>query len=274
MEPVETTACDVNVIGEYNVAGEFWQVRPLLERAGVRVHACLTGDSRYAQVASAHRARVNMLVCSTALINVARKMEERWGIPWFEGSFYGVGNTSTALRTLARMLVARGAPAALQARAEAVIAEEEAAAEARLAPLRARLAGKKALLYTGGVKSWSVVSALQELGMEVVATSVRKSTAADKGRALELLGDEAALVDAIPPRELYARLARGDADLLLSGGRTQFVALKARVPWLDINQERAHGYAGYQGAVALARQVDRELHNPLWQDLRRPAPWD
>jgi len=274
VEPELVTATDINIIGEYNVAGEFWQVRPLLERAGFRVQACISGDGRYNEIASAHRAKVNMMVCSTALINVARKMQERWGIPFFEGSFYGVKNTSQSLRTLAQMLVARGAPEALLARTEAVVVEEEAKALARLAPHRARLQGKRALLYTGGVKSWSVITSLQELGMEVVATSVRKSTTGEKERALEQLGDESALVDSIPPKEMYARLARGDADILLSGGRTQFVALKAKVPWLDINQERAQAFSGYEGAVALAERVDRELHNPVWADVRRKAPWE
>jgi nitrogenase molybdenum-cofactor synthesis protein NifE len=172
------------------------------------------------------------------------------------------------------MLVERGAPRELIARTEAVVVEEEARALARLAPYRRRLEGKRALLYTGGVKSWSVITSLKELGMKVIATSVRKSTANEKERALEQLGDESALVDSIPPREMYGRLSRGDADILLSGGRTQFVALKARVPWLDINQERVHAYSGYEGAVALAERVDREIHNPLWQDVRRPAPWE
>lgn len=274
VEPEVITPTDVNIIGEYNVAGELWQVRPLLDRAGIRVQACITGDSRYRQIASSHRARVNMMVCSTALINVARKMQERWGIPYFEGSFYGVENTTNSLRTLAAMLVARGAPQALISQTAAVIATEEARALSRLAPYRERLKGKRALLYTGGVKSWSVITSLKELGMEVIATSVRKSTSGDKERALEQLGDESALVDSIPPREMYARLSRGDADILLSGGRTQFVALKARVPWLDINQERAHGYSGYEGAVALAERVDQELSNPLWADVRRTAPWE
>ena len=35
-----------------------------------------------------------MMVCSKAMINVARKMEERYGIPFFEGSFYGIGDMS------------------------------------------------------------------------------------------------------------------------------------------------------------------------------------
>ena len=156
-EPEETTPCDINVIGEYNVAGEMWQVTPLFTRLGIRVLAPITGDARFRQVAGAHRARVNMVVCSQAMVSLARAMQERWGIPFFEDSFYGIGDTSAALRTLAHMLVERGAEPALIERTEALIASEEARTWAALAPYRARLAGKRVLLYTGGVKSWSVV---------------------------------------------------------------------------------------------------------------------
>jgi nitrogenase molybdenum-cofactor synthesis protein NifE len=273
-EPAVTTPTDINILGEYNLSGELWQVRPLFEELGIRIHACITGDARYHQVASAHRVRLNMMVCSTALVNLARKMEERWGIPYFEGSFYGIEDTSTALRTTARMLVERGAPPDLLDRTKALIAREEARVWERIAPFRRRLEGKRVLLYTGGVKSWSVVSALQEIGMVIVSTSVRKSTAEDKERIKELMGGDPHMVDSIPPREMYAQLARGDADILLSGGRTQFVALKARTPWLDINQERHHAYAGYDGMVELVRRIALEIGSPIWEQVRAPAPWD
>jgi nitrogenase molybdenum-cofactor synthesis protein NifE len=42
-----------------------------------------------------------------------------------------------------------------------------------------RSSGPQAVLNTGGNKSWSIASALQDLGIEVVATSVRKATEAD-----------------------------------------------------------------------------------------------
>jgi nitrogenase molybdenum-iron protein alpha/beta subunit len=32
-----------------------------------------------------------------------------------------------------------------------------------------------------------------------------------------------------------------------------YTAWKARLPFLDINQEREHAYAGYQGIITLAR---------------------
>lgn len=110
--------------------------------------------------------------------------------------------------------------------------------------------------------------------MEIIRTSVRKSTGEDKERIKELMGGDAHMVDSIPPREMYAQLARGDADILLSGGRTQFIALKARTPWLDINQERHHAYAGYEGMVELVKNIDQEINSPVWQEVRRKAPWE
>ena len=110
--------------------------------------------------------------------------------------------------------------------------------------------------------------------MVVVGTSVRKSTEEDKERIRDLIGEEAMLAGQIPTKEMYRRLKAGEADILVSGGRTQFVALKTKTPWLDINQEREHAYAGYQGIVELARRIDAEISNPVWRQVRRPAPWD
>lgn len=273
-EPEYTTPYDINLIGEYNLAGELWQVKPLFDELGIRILACISGDARYHQVASSHRARAAMLVCSKAMINVARKMAERYGIPFFEGSFYGISDTSDALRNIARLLVERGAASDLRERTEAVIAREEARAWARIERFRPHLAGKRALLVTGGVKSWSVVSALHEAGMAVVGTSVKKSTAEDKERIKQILGEDAHMFEDLKPREIYRMLVEAKADILLSGGRSQFVALKAKVPWLDINQERHHAYAGYEGMVALVEEIAKALGNPIWEQVRRPAPWE
>jgi nitrogenase molybdenum-cofactor synthesis protein NifE len=45
------------------------------------------------------------------------------------------------------------------------------------------------------------------------------------------------------------------------------------MPWVDINQERHHAFAGYDGMVELVRQIALEVNNPLWAEVRRPAPW-
>ncbi|MCX8049175.1 MAG: nitrogenase iron-molybdenum cofactor biosynthesis protein NifE [Methylohalobius sp.] len=273
-EPEFTTPYDINLIGEYNLAGELWQVKPLFDELGIRILACISGDARYREIASSHRAKAAMLVCSKAMINVARKMQERYGIPFFEGSFYGISDTSFALREIARLLIERGAPEELKTRTEALIAREEARAWARIERFRPYLSGKKALLVTGGVKSWSVVSALQEAGMIVVGTSVKKSTAEDKERIKQLMGEDAHMFEDLKPKEIYRMLVDAKADILLSGGRSQFVALKAKVPWLDINQERHHAYAGYEGMVELVKEIAKAISSPIWSQVRRPAPWE
>ena len=273
-EPEYTTPYDINIIGEYNLSGELWQVKPLLDELGIRILACISGDAKYHEVAQSHRARAAMMVCSKAMINVARKMEERYGIPYFEGSFYGIGDMSDSLREIARLLVRRGAPGDLTARTEAVIEREEKRAWERIAAYRERLRGKKVLLITGGVKSWSVVAALQEGGMEIVGTSVKKSTKEDKEKIKEIMGQDAHMIEDMAPREMYKLLKEARADIMLSGGRSQFVALKAKMPWLDINQERHYAYAGYEGMIDLVREIDKALSNPVWRQVRTPAPWD
>ncbi len=260
---------DVTLIGEYNIAGELWHVLPLLDELGLRVLGSLSGDARYREVQTMHRSEVNMMVCSKAMINVARQLKERFGTPWFEGSFYGVADVSQALRDFARVI---GDPN-LTARAEALIAREEAAIHAQLAPWRQRLQGRKVLLYTGGVKSWSIVSALQDLGMIVVATGTRKSTEDDKARIRALMGEDAIMIDDGNPRGLIDMVHAQEVDILIAGGRNMYTALKARIPFLDINQERDFAYAGYTGMLELARQLCLTIESPVWGAARQPAPW-
>ncbi|MBI2311500.1 MAG: nitrogenase iron-molybdenum cofactor biosynthesis protein NifE [Betaproteobacteria bacterium] len=273
-EPETTTPYDINLIGEYNVVGELWQVKPLLDELGIRILATISGDARYKDIACSHRARAAMMLCSQALINVARKMEERYGIPYFEGSFYGIADMSQALRNIARLLVERGADAELLARTEALIAREEARAWARLEPYKGRLQGKRVLLFTGGVKSWSVVSALQEVGLTIIGTSMRKSTANDREKVKEIMGTDAHIFDELPPKEMYRMLKEARADVMLSGGRSQFVALKAKTPWVEVNQERHYAFAGYEGIANLVEEIDKALANPIWAQVREPAPWE
>lgn len=269
-EPEYTTPYDINLIGEYNIAGEMWNVLPLFKKLGIRVLAKITGDARYKEVCCAHRAKLNVMICSKALINMARKMEERYGIPYIEESFYGVEDMNRCLRNIAAKL----GDADLQARTEKLIAEETAALDAKLAPYRDRLKGKRVVLYTGGVKSWSIISAAKDLGMEVVATSTKKSTEEDKARIKQLLGKDGITLEKGNPQEILRVINETNAEMLIAGGRNQYTALKARIPFLDINQERHHAYAGYSGMVEMARELDEALYSPVWEQVRKPAPWE
>jgi nitrogenase molybdenum-cofactor synthesis protein NifE len=152
-EPEFTTPYDINIIGEYNLAGELWQVKPLLDELGIRILSCISGDARYNEVAASHRARANMMVCSKAMISVARKMEERWGIPFFEGSFYGIGDMSDSLRQIAKLLVERGAPPDLLERTERVVEREEAKAWAGIAEYKARSRARRSSSSPAGSRA-------------------------------------------------------------------------------------------------------------------------
>jgi nitrogenase vanadium-cofactor synthesis protein VnfE len=260
---------DINLIGEYNIAGEYWLVAPLFDELGLRVLCTLSGDARFHEVQTMHRAELNMVVCSKAMLNVARHLQEDWGTPFFEGSFYGIADTSQALRDIARLI---GDPD-LSARTEALIAREEAAAEASLDYWRRRLAGKRALIFSGGVKSWSAISALQDLGLTVVATGTEKSTEEDRARIRELMGEATRMIDDNDQAALMESCTEYEADILIAGGRYLYPALKSRLPFVDINHERDFAYAGYRGIVELARQIALTIDNPIWAEVRKPPMW-
>jgi hypothetical protein len=62
--------------------------------------------------------------------------------------------------------------------------------------------------------------------------------------------------------------------VLIAGGRNLYTAMKARIPFLDINQEREYAYAGYAGMVEMARQLAlTHRESPVWSAVRKPAPW-
>jgi nitrogenase molybdenum-cofactor synthesis protein NifE len=44
-EPDYTTPYDINIIGEYNLSGELWQVKPLLDALGVRILSCISATA-------------------------------------------------------------------------------------------------------------------------------------------------------------------------------------------------------------------------------------
>jgi len=260
---------DINLIGEYNIVGEFWHVAPLFDELGLRILCTLSGDARFHEVQTMHRAAANMVVCSKAMLNVARKLEEDYGTPFFEGSFYGIEDTSKALRDFAAIL----GDSELQARTEALIQREEAKALAALAPWRKRLQGKRALIFSGGVKSWSIVSALQDLGMTVVATGTEKSTEEDRARILELMGPDARMIEDNDQEALMATCREYEVDILFAGGRYLYPALKSCIPFLDINHERDFAYAGYAGLVELAKQIALAVDNPIWKQVRQAPSW-
>jgi nitrogenase molybdenum-cofactor synthesis protein NifE len=268
-EPEQTMAFDINLIGEYNVTGDMWQYTPLLEELGIRVLSTLSGDGRIAQIRTAHRAKLNVLVCAKSLVSLTRKMQERYGIPSISLSFYGKRETSNGLLAIAEALDDLD----LIERTRILIAREEAKLNEKLKPYQSFFKGKKAVLNTGGNKTWSIAAALQDIGIEVVATAVKKATGDDREKARQTLGDKGVLM--MNPGSEQARIIdETGADLLLAGGRSLYTAIKKGIAFADVNQEKKKSYGGYDGLLNLAEDLKNTLQNPVFKNVARRAPWE
>jgi nitrogenase molybdenum-cofactor synthesis protein NifE len=267
-EPEETTPFDINLIGEYNVTGDMWQYTPLLDELGIRVLSTLSGDGRIKDIRSAHRARLNVIVCAKSLVSLTRKMEERYGIPSISLSFYGKRDTSNGLLAIAEAL----GDDDLMERTRKLVAREEAQLEKKLEPYRTFFQGKKAILNTGGNKTWSIAAALQDLGFEVVATAVKKATEDDREKARQTLGAKGVLM-MNPGTEQAKLIDETGADLLLAGGRSLYTAIKKGIAFADVNQEKKKSYGGYDGLLNLGEDLRNALQNPVFKNVARRAPW-
>ncbi|MEH2298104.1 MAG: nitrogenase iron-molybdenum cofactor biosynthesis protein NifE [Nostoc sp.] len=268
-EPDTSTPYDINLIGEYNIAGAIWNVLPLLEKLGIRVLAKITGDAIYKEVSYAHRAKLNVILFSRALINMAKSMEKQYGIPYIEESIYGIEQINQCLRNIAAKL---GHPD-LQERTEKLIAEETAALEEKLALYITQLQGKRIILSIGNFKSWLIIFAAKKLGMEVIAILTKNNTEEDKTRVKSLLGQDGIILEQNSPQEILQIINENQADMLIADKRHQDISLTARIPFLDINQERNHPYAGYIGILEVTQELYAAFYNPVWEQVCQPAPW-
>jgi len=241
----------------------------MFEKIGIRVLSSLSGDGRVGSIRSAHRAKLNVIVCAKSLITLCRKMNEQYDIPWISVSFYGKRDTTFAIREIVKAL----GDEKLISKAEEVIAQEEEKLEKELIPYRELFAGKKAVLNTGGNKAWSIASGLQDLGIEVVATSIRKSTEDDIEKAREYLGENGVLMKT-PASEQAKVIDERGADILLAGGRSLYTAIKKKISFIDVNQEKKVSYGGYSGLINLADDLKYAFSNPVFANVAKKAPWE
>ena len=265
-EPEEIHPFGINLIGEYNVTGDMWQYVPILEKIGIKVVSTLAGDGRIENIQSAHRAKLNVIVCAKSLVTLTRKMQEKYDIPYISVSFYGKRDTTNAIRSIVNAFGDKE----LSLRAEKIIAYEEAKLEERLIPYRLVLQNKKAILNTGGNKSWSIASALQDIGIEVVATSVRKATLED----IDIAKTYVDILMKVPAQEQAKLIDEYGVDILLAGGRSLYTAIKKKVAFVDVNQEKKVSYGAYGGLENLAKDVCAAVENPVFKVVGEAAPWE
>lgn len=265
-QPKEIHPFGINLIGEYNVTGDMWQYKPILEKIGIKIISTLAGDGRIEDIQTAHTAKLNVIVCAKSLITLTRKMQERYNIPYISVSFYGKRDTTNAIMSIVNAFGNKE----LVKKAKKIVKEEEEKLEQRLFPYKKILAGKKAILNTGGNKSWSIASALQDIGIEVVATSIRKATLED----IEIAKGYVDILMKVPANEQAKLIDEHNIDILLAGGRSLYTAIKKKIAFVDVNQEKKLSYGAYGGLENLAKDVCRAVNNPVFKVVGEKAPWE
>jgi nitrogenase molybdenum-cofactor synthesis protein NifE len=261
----------LNILGDFNIAGETWLIRQYYERMGIQVVATITGDGRVDDIRRAHGAALNVVQCSGSMTHLARLMEQRYGIPTLRVSYFGLEDMSRALYEVASHF----GDAHLQQRAEDLVREEVAAILPDLRRYKKALQGKRAAVYTGGAfKAFSLVRSLRTLGMKTVLAGSQTGNRDDYRLLRELCDEDTVLVDDTNPLELAKFVQEKDVDLLIGGVKERPIAYKLGIGFCDHNHERKIGLAGFEGMRQFAREVHSTVMSPVWKLVprRRRAP--
>ena len=255
----------INILGEFNLAGESWIINDYYRKMGIDVVAVMTGDGRVDRIANAHRAQLNLVQCSGSLTPLAEMMEERFGIPFKRVSYFGLEDTAGALYEAADFF----GNADIKRRTEELVCEEVENAERELVPFRERLRGKRAAIYVGGAfKAFSLIKLLRRLGMEVVLAGSQTGNSGDYERLVAMCPPGTVIVDDSNPLELCRFLQETGADLMIGGVKERPLAYKLGIGFCDHNHERKIPLAGFVGAVNFAREVARTVTSPVWGFIR------
>jgi nitrogenase molybdenum-cofactor synthesis protein NifE len=254
----------INLMGEFNLAGEAWTMRGYFERMGVKVIATLTGDGRVDEVRRAHLASLNVLQCSGAMSGLAKSMKEKYGLPFIRGSFFGLEDTAKVLYDVADFF--KDVDPLMAERTQALVAEETARVYPRLKEYAAKLKGKKAAIYVGGAfKAFSLIKALRCLDMEVVLVGSQTGSREDYEAFSAACGPGTAIVDDSNPLELSRLAAERGIDLFIGGVKERPIAYKIGMGFCDHNHERKIPLAGFEGMLNFAKEVASSVLSPVWR---------
>jgi nitrogenase molybdenum-cofactor synthesis protein NifE len=258
----EDGAYAINILGDFNVAGESWIVKEYYRRMGVDVISCMTGDGRVDEIRKAHRASLNVVQCSGSMTYLAQMMEERYAIPFRRVSYFGIEDTADALYAVARHFD----DYALMKRTEELVRREVDAIYPTVQEYRRELEGKKAAVYVGGsFKAFSLVKALRHLGMATVVVGSQTGNREDYEYLRDICDEGTIIVDDANPLELSRFMMEKDVDLLIGGVKERPIAYKMGVGFCDHNHERKVPLAGFAGMLNFCREVHASVMSPVWE---------
>lgn len=160
----EVPKYSINLLGEYNIGGDEWEISRVLTKIGYNVVTTMTGNSTYDEIGAAHNADLNLIQCHRSINYIADMIETKYGLPWLKVNFIGIEAFSKSLRDMAKYF----GDEELIKRTEEVIAEEIADIEEEISSYKEKLIGKKAMLYVGGSRAHHYQGLLKEIGIDTI----------------------------------------------------------------------------------------------------------
>ncbi len=256
----------INILGDFNLAGEIWLIRDYFRKMGIEVVANITGDGRVDDIKRCHGAALNVVQCSGATMNLANKMTEKYGTPVIRVSYFGIEDMAEALYAVANHFK----DAEMLEKAKEVVREELSTLLPLLEKYRQALTGKKAAIYVGGAfKAFSLVKAFRHLGMNVVMVGSQTGTKEDYQELQEITDDGTIIVDDSNPLELSEFLQEKDVDIFVGGVKERPIAYKLGIAFCDHNHERKEMLAGFTGMLNFAKEVYGSVMSPVWRFTKR-----
>ncbi|MBF0229309.1 MAG: nitrogenase molybdenum-iron protein alpha chain [Desulfamplus sp.] len=161
----KTDKYKINLLGEYNIGGDGFEIDRILKKCGITNIATFSGNSTYDQFASANQADLSCVMCHRSINYVADMLEVKYGIPWIKVNFIGANATAKSLRKIAQYF----GDDSLSERVEKVITEEMPSVEAICKNVYPRTEGKKAMMFVGGSRAHHYQELFKEMGMKVLS---------------------------------------------------------------------------------------------------------
>lgn len=252
----------VNILGDFNLAGEMWIIKNYLKKIGVPVVSTITGDASYESLTRAPSAQLNIVQCAGSMTYLAKKMEEDMGIPFIKISFFGVEDTSQSLIRIAEAL---GDEESIL-KAKEFTKTETDRLKSFSDKYRQKFEGKKAAIYVGGgFKAISLIRQFNEMGIETVVVGTQTGKREDYELIASLVGENTVILDDANPAELETFMKEKGADILVGGVKERPLAYKLGIAFCDHNHERKHALAGYDGVINFTKEINLSLNSPVWE---------
>ncbi len=259
----------VNILGDFNLAGEMWIIKNYLKQIGVPVISTMTGDSSYETLIQAPKATLNIVQCAGSSTYLANIMEEEFGIPFLKVSFFGIEDTTASLLRIADALKVPE----VKALTEQFVAEESARVMPIIEQYKPRLQGKKAAIFVGGgFKAISLIRQFNELGMDTVVVGTQTGKKDEYEIIAAICQKDTVILDDANPAELEKFMIEKKADILVGGVKERPLAYKLGIGFCDHNHERKHALGGFEGIENFVQEINYSINSPIWKYLDKNKP--